>query len=308
MAIVHRTIEVEVGPVTEAMRLDAYVVQARDGLSRSLFSKADTRLTLNGKEVKKSRLVKEGDRIVVTYTEAHYEGIVAQPIDLSVLYEDNDLLIIDKEQGVVVHPGAGNRDQTLVNGLLERYGTDFAAMGEEGRPGIVHRLDKDTSGVMVIALNAKSQRALSAQFKARTTEKVYVAVVRGRVKERRGTIESNIMRDPVRRTQYTTCGSGEGRTARTDYTVVARSLQWTLLRIVLHTGRTHQIRVHLKSIGHPIVGDPIYGSGAPPSLLLHALALGIDHPTTGVRIRAVAPLPRRIKEWVYGASAPRGLR
>ncbi len=308
MASDTRTIALVVESSREPARLDVYVVAALPGLSRSIFSRPDTAITVNDKAVKKSRLVQEGDRITVTYTEEHYEGLEPQPMHLSVLYEDSDLLIIDKEQGVVVHPGAGNHDRTLVNGLLSRYGADFKAMGEEGRPGIVHRLDKDTSGAMVIALNAHSQRALSAQFKARTTEKVYVAVVRGMCKQDGGSITDNIKRDPNRRTRYITCPDGEGRSARTDYRVVIRGPGWTLLRVVLFSGRTHQIRVHLKSIGHPIVGDPIYGDGSPPSLLLHALLLGIDHPRSGERIRTVAPLPPRIREWVYGRGSGAGRR
>lgn len=300
MAVYSKTITVAVGQLEAPMRLDAYVVQAREGISRSIFSKSDTQITVNGKPVKKSRLVTAGDQIVVTYSEVHFAGLEPQMMPLSVLYEDDDLLIINKEQGLVVHPGAGNWEGTLVNGLLARYGTAFEAMGEEGRPGIVHRLDKDTSGVMVIALNPKSQRALSAQFKARTSEKIYVAVVRGTLTSKSGTIEAHIKRDPTRRTQYITCPDEEGRSARTDYRVVMQGRGWTMLRITLFTGRTHQIRVHLKSIGHPIIGDPIYGGGSESTLLLHALVLGIDHPVTGERIRSVAPLPPRIKEWVYG--------
>ncbi len=300
MAVFTETITVVVGPLDTPKRLDSYVVQARAGISRSIFSKSDTQITVNGKPVKKSRLVEEGDQVVVTYSEVHFEGLEPQPMPLTVLHEDDDLLIIDKEQGLVVHPGAGNWEGTLVNGLLARYGADFEAIGEKGRPGIVHRLDKDTSGVMVVALNPRSQRALSAQFKARTSEKIYVAVVRGTLASKSGTIEAHIKRDPNRRKQYITCPDEEGRSARTDYRVVVQGRGWALLRITLFTGRTHQIRVHLKSIGHPIIGDPIYGGGTDSTLLLHALALGIDHPVTGKRIRAIAPLPSRIKEWVYG--------
>ncbi len=300
MAVTTQTITVVVAPLEEPMRLDSYVVKAQEGLSRSVFSRPDTLIALDGRAVKKSRLVQGGEEIAVTYTEEHFAGLEPQAMPLTVLYEDKDLLIIDKEQGLVVHPGAGNWDGTLVNGLLARYGRDFEAMDEEGRPGIVHRLDKDTSGVMVVALNPKSHRALSAQFKARTSEKVYVAVVRGRLASKSGSIETHIKRDPKTRTQYITCSPEEGRSARTDYRVVIQGPRWALLRIALFTGRTHQIRVHLKSIGHPIIGDPIYGEGSPPSLLLHALALGVDHPVTGERIRAIAPLPARIKEWVYG--------
>lgn len=293
------TITMTVGSLSEPMRLDAYVVESDPRLSRSLFSRPDTQITVNDKAVKKSRLVKGGDRIVVTYTEEFFEGLVAQPMELSVLYEDDHVLIIDKEEGVVVHPGAGNWDHTLAHALVARYGPNFTTEGDTTRPGIVHRLDKDTSGVLIIAKNGPSHRNLARQFKDRGVEKVYVALVKGHLGSKSGSIEANIKRHPTKRKVFTTCSDDEGRTARTDYRVVAQGRGWSMVRIELFTGRTHQIRVHLASIGHPIIGDAIYGGDDRRPLMLHALILGIDHPVSGVRLRAIAPLPKRIKDWVY---------
>jgi len=301
MAIRTSSLTLTVGPLPEPMRLDLYVVTANPTLSRTIFSRPDTALLVNGKAVKKSRLVREGDTIAVTYTEEFFEGLVAQPMELDILYEDRELLVINKAQGVVVHPGSGNWEHTLAHGLLARYGKEFSTIGDESRPGIVHRLDKDTSGVMVIARTPQSHRSLALQFKEREVEKIYVAVVRGRIEASSGSITANIKRDEHRRKEFVTCSGDEGRSARTDYRVIRRGAGWTALRVTLFTGRTHQIRVHLKSIGHPIIGDPIYGDGRGATLMLHALIIGFDHPVSGMRMRVIAPLPERIRALLAGS-------
>ncbi|MFA6731132.1 MAG: RluA family pseudouridine synthase [Sphaerochaeta sp.] len=301
----------------EKKRLDAYVGQATTSISRSTLSDERTCILLNGKSAKKSKPVRDGDVIVVTYAETFFEGLKPQQIELDVLYEDADLLVINKKQGMVVHPGAGNTEDTVVNALLYRYGENFAdelngsdddeePEPEESavRPGIVHRLDKDTSGVLVIARNRAAHRHLSDQFKERTTRKVYIAVAKGRFSQPKGVIEAHLKRDSADRKRFTTCGDEEGRTAKTEYQVLRQYTSCALLRIVLHTGRTHQIRVHLKSIAHPLVGDPIYGKEDGQTLMLHALELEVESPSTGIRIRCKAPLPSRFSTYLRATPRP----
>ena len=299
----------------EKRRLDAYVGQAVTEISRSTLSDEKTVLHLNGKLVKKSKQVGDGDRIQVTYAETFFDGLKPQKIDLDVLYEDADMLVINKEQGMVVHPGAGNSEGTVVNALLYRYGEHFAdelsagedeeeaeSEGEGVRPGIVHRLDKDTSGVLVIARSRVAHRHLSEQFKERTTKKIYIALAKGQFAAQGGMIEANLKRDSSDRKRFTTCSSAEGRRAKTEYQVLRQYKTCALLRITLHTARTHQIRVHMKSIGHPLVGDPIYGREDGQTLMLHALQLEVESPSTGKRIRCTAPLPKRFS--AYLATTP----
>jgi 23S rRNA pseudouridine1911/1915/1917 synthase len=305
----------------EKVRLDAYVGQATTVISRSTLSDEKTTLMLNGKPVKKSKPVHDDDVIVVTYAQTFFDGLKPEPIELDVLYEDADILVINKKQGMVVHPGSGNTEGTVVNALLHRYGEHFADElnasedDEEGeteeqavRPGIVHRLDKDTSGVLVIARNRMAHRHMSDQFKLRTTKKIYIAIAKGRFARKEGVIEAHLKRDSADRKRFTTCSDDEGRTAKTEYQVLRQYASCALLRITLHTGRTHQIRVHLKSIGHPLIGDPIYGKEDAQTLMLHALTLEVDSPSTGKRIRCTAPLPRRFSSYLHAtprlSSAP----
>jgi len=311
MATQEKTLKLVVGAIQEPKRIDAYTASQQESVSRSQLSDEKTQFFLNGKPVKKSRLVKEGDAIEVHYCEECFEGIVAEDILLHVLYEDQDMLVINKEQGMVVHPAAGNHEHTLVNALLFRYGQDFSPSLEDDemdfdlalRPGIVHRLDKDTSGVLVIARNRQSHRNLSQQFKDRTTRKIYIALAKGVFKEKTGSIRANLKRDANDRKKYTTCSSDEGREARSDFTVLRQYRDFALVRIELFTGRTHQIRVHFKSIGHPLLGDPLYGKPEGLTLMLHALILEVSSPSSGKRIRFVAPMPERFRALL--ASTPR---
>lgn len=320
MAVKEEILAMVVDAIQEPRRLDAYVASKQEKVSRSQLSDEKTQLFLNGKPVKKSRLVKEGDRIEVHYQEACFEGIVAEDIPLDVLYEDQEMLVINKEQGMVVHPAAGNHEHTLVHALLFRYGQDFSSALEDDedgevenpelsvRPGIVHRLDKDTSGVLVIARNRQSHKNLSEQFKERTTHKVYIALAKGVFKERTGSIRTNLKRDGNDRKKFTTCSSGEGRDARTDYTVLRQYRDFALVRIELFTGRTHQIRVHFKSIGHTLLGDPLYGKAEGLTLMLHALLLEVASPSTGRRIRCTAPMPERFRVLLKTAPRPASAR
>ncbi len=314
MAIRVGKIELVVEPETQAIRLDSYVGSHTQDISRSTLSDKDTIIVLNGKTVKKSKLVKAGDTIQVTYSQEVFEGIIPQNIALTVLYEDEDLLIINKEQGMVVHPANGNYEGTLVNALAYRYGQAFCdEMGEDDdeetvntslRPGIVHRLDKDTSGVLVVARNRFSHRNLSEQFKERSTTKIYIALAKGTFKEKIGLIEKHLKRDPKDRKKFTTCSDDEGRNAKTAYQVLRQYKGFALLRITLFTGRTHQIRVHLKDAGHPLVGDPIYGKQENVSLMLHALSLQVTQPSTGEAIHCTAPMPERFLSYMKATRHP----
>jgi len=297
-------------------RVDSYIAQNLKGVSRSLVSDENTQILINGKLVKNSAKVKNNQIIEIKYSENFFEGIEAEDIKLNVLYEDEDILVINKDQGLVVHPGANNYEHTLVNALVFRYGEDFSSNfanevddDEEGdvdedvsliRPGIVHRLDKDTSGTMVVALNRESQRDLSQQFKDRETSKIYIALVRGYFDKRRGRINTNIVRDSKDRKKFTTCSSEIGKFADTSYLVLKQYKGYALVRLNIHTGRTHQIRVHLKSINHPILGDPIYSNEdkmfPDATLMLHALQLELKHPKTGDKMRFRSAMPQRFKE------------
>jgi 23S rRNA pseudouridine1911/1915/1917 synthase len=219
-----------------------------------------------------------------------------EPIPLLVLYEDPSIIVIDKPAGMVVHPAPGNPSGTLVNALLHHC-NDLSGINGALRPGIVHRLDKETSGVMVVAKNDESYRHLTRQFKNRTVEKVYLAIAYGNIKQNEGQIDSAIGRHPDQRKKMST-KTKKGRVALTRWKVLERLGPFTLLEIHPQTGRTHQIRVHLSSIGHPILGDPLYGKKGTVEMMkkmgrqaLHAHRLGFTHPRTGERIQFVAPIP-----------------
>ena len=224
-------------------------------------------------------------------------ALKALPEDLPVeiLYEDDDLLAVNKPSGLVVHAGAGRHDGTLVNRLVHRFGT-LSNVGGELRPGIVHRLDRETSGVLLVAKTDNAHRGLSAQFAKRTTTKTYLALVHGLVAQETGRITAPISRDMIRRTRMTTKNTS-GRASLTDYKVLERmkARKLTYLEVKIGTGRTHQIRVHLSSIGHPVYGDKLYGAPVPVEgfdrFFLHAWRIGFDQPSTGERVEVEAPLP-----------------
>jgi 23S rRNA pseudouridine1911/1915/1917 synthase len=228
---------------------------------------------------------------------------IAQPeIPVDVVYEDDDMLIVNKRAGLVVHPAAGHASGTLVNALLGRGG-ELAPSGIAGvqRPGIVHRIDRDTSGLLMVARNDAAQASLQAQLKARRVKKTYLALVAGSVSAAAGRIEAPVGRDPLRRTRMAV--TQNGRPATTGYRVRERFAGWTLLELDLVTGRTHQIRVHVEAIGHPVAGDPMYGTGTSrrgpdglERLFLHAWRLELTSPSTGRLIRAEAPIPPELEQ------------
>ena len=286
-------------PGSRPARADRWATDL-SGLSRSHVQRLITegRLTVQGLPVRANAIVGGGTMLELRIPPPRPAEPIAQPeIPVDVVYEDDDLLIVDKPAGLVVHPSPGHDAGTLVNALLGR-GANLAPGGIAGvqRPGIVHRLDRDTSGLLMVARTDAAHGSLQAQLKARRIKKTYLALVHGSVAAAVGRIEAPVGRDPGRRTQMAVVPSG--RASTTGYRVRERFAGWTLLELDLVTGRTHQIRVHLEAIGHPVAGDPIYGTGtsrrgpdALERLFLHAWRLELTSPSTGRLIRAEAPLP-----------------
>jgi len=280
-------------------RLDRFLVSTLDGVSRSTIQHMiqSGEVLVNGRPGKSGYALRTGDEIQIPQAIPRQSLSNATPkfLPLDIVYEDDDLLVVNKQAGMVVHPAPGHYDDTLVNALLARY-PDLAQEVAGDRPGIVHRLDRDTSGLIIIAKNLYTQAALIEQMKQHEITKRYLALVEGNVSLDHGSIDAPIGRDPRHRQKMaiTTIGSRE---ARTHFRVVERFQRHTLLLVQLETGRTHQIRVHLQAIGHPVVGDPVYGSGhAHPDLplhrqFLHAYQLSFTHPTTGNLLELEAPLP-----------------
>ncbi len=269
------------------------------GLSRSYVQRLMTSglVTADGRPLRANAIVAPGTALRVEVPPAEPAEPAPEPdIDVPVVYEDADLLIVDKPAGLVVHPAPGHPTGTLVNALLGRHGETFGGSAGVRRPGIVHRLDRDTSGLLIVARSDAAQASLMAQLKARRVKKTYLALVQGSVGAAVGRIEAPVGRDPGHRTRMAVTASG--RAATTGYRVRERFDGWTLLELDLVTGRTHQIRVHLAAIGHPVAGDPVYGGGASrrgPTglgrLFLHAWRLELTSPSSGRLIRAEAQLP-----------------
>ena len=259
---------------------------------------------LNGKSAKDSQKVRAGDVIEVVARPRAPLQAEAESIPLEVLYEDDDVMAINKPAGMMVHAGAGNSRGTLVNALLGR-GEALSQANDPLRPGIVHRIDKDTSGILLVAKNDFAHAKLAEGFRLRTIKKTYLALVQGLLKEERGRIELPIARDPNRRSRMTAKDAGRlpnSRAARTDWRVLARIDTTTLVEVQLHSGRTHQIRVHFSALKHPVVGDTLYGAAgqlhvgsgtlpAPGRNFLHAAKIGFPQPRNGETIQVAAPLP-----------------
>jgi 23S rRNA pseudouridine1911/1915/1917 synthase len=310
----HSNIIFHVNPQDTLKRLDVFLSQKDSLLSRSQIKRliASGKVQVGGKKVKAGMRLKEKDVVMLELPELQKLETPAQAIPLTILYEDRHLIVVDKPAGMVVHPGAGNYSGTLVNALLHHC-PDLLGIGGVLRPGIVHRLDKDTSGVLVVAKDDLSHRDLSAQFKAHTPQRRYLGIVFGQIPDE-GQIEAVIGRHPKHR-QKMSVRPRKGREARTHWKVMERFRQFCLAEFRLQTGRTHQIRVHLSSLGHPLLGDPLYGgrkklASVEPLVLrqglekirrqaLHAASLGFVHPATGENLLFSSPVPADLEEAIF---------
>jgi 23S rRNA pseudouridine1911/1915/1917 synthase len=276
------------------LRLDQFLAKRLPNYSRSRLQQLirGGLVRLNEQSTRPRQIVRGGDRIDLTEPPLEKIDIRPEPIPLEILFEDDDLIVINKPAGLTVHPGAGQREHTVVNALLSHCAT-LSGIGGKERPGIVHRLDKETSGCLVVAKNDMAHRELSKQFAARTVEKIYLALVAGKLRKPAGLIEEKIGRHPVHRRRMRVT-SLRGRTATTEYRVIRSSNQASLIECRLHSGRTHQVRVHLHHLGHPVLGDKIYAPRFAknfPRQMLHAWKLGFHHPRTGDWKIFEAPLP-----------------
>jgi 23S rRNA pseudouridine1911/1915/1917 synthase len=276
------------------LRLDQFLAKRLPEYSRSRLQQLIRSgfVRLNEQATRPRQIVRSGDKINLIEPPLEKIEAVPEPIPLDVLFEDDDLIVINKPAGLTVHPGAGQHEHTLVNALLGHC-TTLSGIGGKERPGIVHRLDKETSGCLVVAKNDFAHRELSKQFAARTVEKIYLALVAGKLRKAAGIIDEKIGRHPVRR-QRMQVTSLRGRTATTEYRAIRSSDEATLVECRLHSGRTHQIRVHLHHLGHPVLGDKIYAPRFAknfPRQMLHAWRLGFRHPRTGDWRDFEAPVP-----------------
>ena len=282
----------EPGSVDAGRRLDQFLAQAELGLTRSRLRQliSDGNVLVNGDAAKPAHRLRAGDLVSVSVPAPRPSGVVAQNVPIALVYQDSDLVVIDKPAGLSVHPGPGHPDRTLVNGLLALC-PDIQGIGGEIRPGIVHRLDKDTSGLMMAAKTHDAHNRLSQQIKDREVSKGYLALVEGLPSPESGTIDVPIGRDPRRRTRMAVVP--EGRESRTGYRLIERAGAHSLLELQLHTGRTHQARVHLAWLGHPLLGDGVYGRRSPllPRHFLHAHHLAFAHPVSGEAMEFRSQLP-----------------
>ena len=282
------------------IRLDKYLSEQNKDLSRVMIQRLidSGNVTVNEKIVKASYKVNVEDVIKVVVEEPKETTLKPEKLPLNVVYEDNDIIVINKEKGMVVHPGNGNLEGTLVNAVLERCKGSLSGIGGEIRPGIVHRLDKDTSGLIIVAKNDKAHIKLSEDLKNHNIKKTYLALVRGVVKENEATIDMPIGRSDNVRTKMAV--KKNGKNAITHFKVLKRYDGYTLLEIKIETGRTHQIRVHMAEIGYPVVGDMVYSNGKNPfnieGQMLHAWKLEFNHPITNKKMELEAELPKYFKD------------
>ncbi|QEY34175.1 RluA family pseudouridine synthase [Caproiciproducens galactitolivorans] len=291
-----RELKIVINPEDAGIRLDKLISMKTEGLTRSAAEKLidGGYATCNGKALNKSYRGAEGDCIFLLLPEPEKTDVEPEAIPLDIVYEDSDLLVVNKPKGMVVHPAAGNRTGTLVNALLAYCGDSLSGINGVIRPGIVHRIDKDTSGLLIVAKNDFAHQKLAAQIKAHSFTRIYEAVVHGNVKEDDGMVDAPIGRHPVNRKMMAVTEKNS-RSAVTHYHVLARYEGFTHIQCRLETGRTHQIRVHMAYIGHPVAGDPVYGPKKPvPNLngqCLHARVIGFVHPRDGRYIEITSDLP-----------------
>lgn len=290
-------------------RLDTFLRRQFPAISRGTIQRLieQGHITINGKPTKPTHTPRAGEVVQMEFPEARPAEAKAENIPLEIIYEDKSLLVLNKPAGIVVHPAAGHEEHTLVNALLHHCEGELSGIGGVARPGIVHRLDKETSGCLVVAKNDETHVALSAQFAGRTVEKIYVAIVCGIVPRDEGNIRAAIARHPTHRKRMAVHDDDDGRPAHTGYRVIERLNQATLVEAHLHTGRTHQIRVHFQHLGFPLAGDATYGQRQTkklaeltryeaPRVLLHAHNLAFIHPRTGEKVKFVAPIPADMEE------------
>ena len=286
--------------ITETDRLDKIASKIEENLSREAIQRMikTGKILVNEKMAKPSYKTVVGDIITIEDEEIQEIDLKPQEMPLDIIYEDDDLLVINKEKGIVVHPGNGNPDGTLANAVMARCKESLSGIGGKIRPGIVHRIDKDTSGLIIIAKNDTAHINLSEQIQRREVKKTYIALARGNIKENEATINMPIGRSTKDRKKMAV--SKTGKEAITHFKVMQRYSGYTLLEVNIETGRTHQIRVHLAEIGYPIVGDEVYSNGKNPfnvtGQMLHAAKLQFKHPRTGETIKVEAPLPEYFKE------------
>lgn len=286
---------------TDGIRIDRYLSEYYTDFSRSYLQKLlkDGGVLVDGKIVKSNYKVSSGERILMEIPEAVEPKILPEEIALDILYEDADIILVNKPKGMVVHPAAGHDSGTLVNALLAHCG-DLSGINGVLRPGIVHRIDRDTTGVLVACKNDIAHNAIAEQLKVHSITRVYFAIVHGRISEDEGTIDAPIGRHPTDRKKMS-INEKNGKPAVTHYHVLQRSERFTCLECRLETGRTHQIRVHMASAGHPLLGDSVYGPAHCPypglqGQTLHAGILGLIHPRTGEYLEVQAPLPQYFME------------
>ena len=293
----------EVESLYQGKRIDAVVAAESEDLTRSKVQKllADGNVTVNGEPVLKSYKVKTGDMIQVTVPAPQKLVAKAQDLPLSVVYEDDWLLIVNKPKGMVVHPAHGNETGTLANALQFHYPGNLSTIGGEFRPGIVHRIDRDTSGLLLVAKNDMVHKNLAAQIAAHTVKREYQAVVHGTMEPEKGRIDAPIGRNPKNRLTWTVIDKGS-KPAVTNYKVLQYFEKYTFLSLRLETGRTHQIRVHMQYKGHPVAGDQVYGPSDTPSWLngqcLHAKTIGFKHPITGEYMEFTSELPEYFRKFL----------
>ena len=292
--------EIIVNKDAEGNRLDSYIAGLDLELSRTRVKKLieDGKVLVNNKSEKESYKVKENDNIKIEIEPPKESKLEAENIPLDIIYEDNDIIVINKAKGMVVHPGNGNTSGTLVNAVLAHCKNSLSGIGGELRPGIVHRIDKDTSGLIIVAKNDKAHLNISEQIKNHEVTKIYTALVRGNIPENEATIDMPIARSKTDRKKMAV--DEKGKNAVTHIKVVERFGKYTLLKVKIDTGRTHQIRVHLSKIGYPIVGDEVYSKGknefGVSGQMLHSTILEFKHPISKKEIHLEAPLPKYFSE------------
>ena len=285
----------------QQMRLDKYLSEQFPEQTRSYLQKLikEGEVLVNGKTVKTGYQLSKGDEVCVNIPEPKELDVEPQKMDLDIVYEDEDVILINKPKGMVVHPAPGHTTDTLVNGLLYHCKDNLSGINGVARPGIVHRIDRDTTGILIVCKNDMAHNSIAAQLKEHSINRRYRALVHGNLKEDNGTVEGPIGRHPVDRKKMA-INERNGKPAVTHYTVLERFGNYTLIECVLETGRTHQIRVHMTSIGHPLVGDEVYGPAKCPFKLqgqcLHAMVLGFVHPKTGEYMEFSAELPEYFEE------------